>query len=45
MDWRARILKSFTPDVARKTVVSDTDGLMREEHLFRRLTERGFSVI
>lgn len=45
MDWRTDILKAFTPDVARKTVVSDTDGLLGEEHLFRLLTGQGFSVV
>ncbi len=45
MDWRTDILKAFTPGVARKTVVSDSDGLLREEHLFRRLIDRGFSVL
>ncbi len=45
MNWRAHILDSFTPDVARKTVVLDTDGLFREEHLFRELAERGFRVV
>ena len=39
--WRDRILKAFTPNVARLTVAADPDGLLLEEALLEAIQERG----
>ena len=33
-NWREEILKEFTPNVARLTLVADPDGLLMEEGIF-----------
>ena len=44
-DWRDRILREFTPDVARLTLVADPDGLLLEEGVLAGILERGFELI
>ena len=44
-DWRDQILKEFTPEVARLTLVADPDGLLLEEALLQAIRERGFELI
>ncbi len=44
-NWRDQILKEFTPNVARLTVVSDPDGLLFEEGILQGIGERGFELI
>ena len=44
-DWRAQILKEFTPQVARLTLVADPDGLLLEEGVLQGIRERGFELI
>ena len=44
-DWRDQILKEFTPQVARLTLVADPDGLLLEETLLEAIRERGFELI
>ena len=44
-DWRAHILKEFTPGVEPITVVADPDGLLTEPRLSQVLTERGFELV
>ena len=34
-DWREQILREFTPQVARLTLVADPDGLLLEEGILR----------
>src|SRR5437867_1546302 len=43
--WRDQILREFTPQVARLTVVADPDGLLTEEGILQGLRERGFDLI
>ena len=43
--WRDRILKEFTPNVARLTLVADPDGLLLEEGILEGVRERGFGLI
>lgn len=43
--WRNEILKEFTPQVARLTLVADPDGLLLEEGVIERIRERGFELI
>lgn len=43
--WRDRILKEFTPQVARLTIVADPDGLLLEEGILSGIRERGFELI
>ena len=43
--WRDRILKAFTPNVARLTLVADPDGLLLEETLLEAIYRRGFDLI
>ncbi|GIV04208.1 MAG: alkaline phosphatase [Fimbriimonadales bacterium] len=43
--WRDQILREFTPQVARLTVVADPDGLLLEEGLLEGIRERGFELI
>lgn len=44
-NWREYILKEFTPQVARLTLVADPDGLLLEEGIYQGITERGFELI
>jgi len=44
-DWRDRILREFSTQVARLTLVADPDGLLTEEGILRGLVERGFDLI
>lgn len=43
--WRDEILKEFTPQVARLTLVADPDGLLLEEGILKGIEERGFELI
>ena len=43
--WREEILKEFTPQVARLTLVADPDGLLLEEGILKGIEERGFDLI
>ena len=45
MPWREPILKPFVPGIARKTIVADPDELLRDDKIFREITERGFTLI
>ena len=44
-DWRERILKEFTPRVARITLAADPDGLLLEEALVEAIRRRGFELL
>ena len=44
-DWRDRILREFTPDVARLTLVADPDCLLLEEGVLAEIRERGIELI
>ena len=44
-DWRDQILKEFTPQVARLTLVADPDGLLLEEGVLQAIRARGFELI
>lgn len=44
-DWRDQILREFTPQVARLTLVADPDGLLLEEGVLQGIRERGFELI
>lgn len=43
--WRDEILKEFTPQVARLTLVADPDGLLLEEGVLQGIRARGFEII
>jgi hypothetical protein len=43
--WRDQILREFTPQVARLTLVADPDGLLLEEGILHGIRERGFELI
>jgi hypothetical protein len=43
--WRDQILREFTPNVARLTLVADPDGLLLEEGILEGIRERGFELI
>ncbi|HEY8532233.1 MAG TPA: hypothetical protein VIL08_08310, partial [Limnochorda sp.] len=43
--WRDRILREFTPRIARLTLVSDPDGLLLEEGVLEGIRERGYALI
>ena len=43
--WRDVILKEFTPQVARLTLVADPDGLLLEEGVLQAIYERGFELM
>ncbi|GIW56412.1 MAG: alkaline phosphatase [Nitrospiraceae bacterium] len=43
--WRDQILRAFTPEVARLTLVADPDGLLLEEGVLEGIRERGFALI
>ena len=44
-NWREEILKEFTPNVARLTLVADPDGLLMEEGILAGIRARGFELI
>lgn len=44
-NWRDQILKEFTPNVARLTLVADPDGLLLEEGVLAGIRERNFELI
>ena len=43
--WRDKILREFTPQVARLTLVADPDGLLLEEGVLQGIREKGFELI
>ena len=43
--WRDEILKEFSPEVARVTLVADPDSLLREECILQGIEARGFELI
>lgn len=43
--WREQILREFTPNVAKLTLVADPDGLLLEEKILRKIHERGFELV
>ena len=43
--WRDEIMKEFTPQVARLTLVADPDGLLLEEGILKGIEARGFELI
>ncbi len=43
--WREQILREFTPNVARLTLVADPDSLLLEEGVLTGIRERGFELI
>ncbi len=43
--WRDQILKEFTPQVARLTLVADPDRLLTEDNLVQEIQARGFELI
>lgn len=43
--WRDNILREFTPNVARLTLVADPDGLLLEEGILEAIRERSFELI
>ena len=43
--WRDHILKDFTPQIARLTLVADPDGLLTEEGIVVALRDRGFELL
>ena len=43
--WRDQILKEFTPQVARLTLVADPDGLLLEEGILHGIRGRGFELL
>jgi hypothetical protein len=44
-NWRESILKEFTPQVARITVVADPDELISEEVTVQQIQSRGFDLV
>jgi hypothetical protein len=44
-NWREKILKEFTPQVARLTVVADPDALLSEEIILQEIQARGFELV
>ena len=43
--WRDRILREFTPQVPRLTLVADPDALLLEEAVLGEISNRGFELI
>ena len=43
--WRDQVLREFTPQVARLTLVADPDGLLLDEVIIQGISERGFDLI
>ena len=44
-DWRDGILEELTPNVARLTLVADSDGLLLDEDILAVIHDRGFELI
>ncbi len=44
-NWRDQILREFTPQVWRLTIVADPDGLLLEEGILEGIRDRGFELI
>jgi len=44
-NWRDQILREFTPNVARLTLVADPDGLLLEESVLAGIHDRGFELV
>jgi hypothetical protein len=44
-DWRDQILREFTPEISRLTLVADPDGLLLEEGVLTGIHARGFELI
>ena len=44
-NWRETILKEFTPQIARLTVVADPDALLSEETVLQEIQARGFELV
>lgn len=44
-NWRDRILREFTPQIARLTLVADPDGLLLEEGVQEGIRDRGYELI
>jgi hypothetical protein len=44
-NWRDTILKNFTPNISRLTLVADPDGLLTEEGMLSAIKDRGFDLI
>jgi hypothetical protein len=44
-NWRDTILKNFTPQISRLTLVADPDGLLTEEGMLSAIKDRGFDLI
>ena len=44
-NWRDTILKEFTPQVAKITVVADPDALLSEEVIIQEIQGRGFEIV
>jgi hypothetical protein len=45
MNWRETILQTFTPQVARLTIIADPDGLLLEEVISQEIRQRGFDLV
>jgi hypothetical protein len=43
--WRDAVLREFTPQVARLTLVADPDGLLVDEGILEGIRDRGFDLI
>lgn len=43
--WRDVVLREFTPQVSRLTLVADPDGLLLEEGVLEGIRDRGFDLI
>ncbi|MFC1584565.1 BREX-3 system phosphatase PglZ [Fibrobacterota bacterium] len=43
--WRDSILKEFSPNISRLTLVADPDGLLLEEGVLKGIREKGFELI
>lgn len=43
--WRDVVLREFTPQVSRLTLVADPDGLLLEEGVLQGIRDRGFDLI
>ena len=43
--WQESVLDEFTPGISPIIVVSDPDGLLRNERVFAALRERGFALL
>jgi len=43
--WRDKILREFTPNVSKLTLVADPDGILLEEGILEGIRDRGFELI